>query len=312
MGNYLVKNNNYEDLIKLCLSEDKKITKTEIKKKIEYLKNKGINLDCHFKDSDLNNNYKDYFNDTPLVVACKNNNKIAVECLLELGADINLNSQNINLTTPLIEACDNLNLELVKILVENKKIEINKMDFHKNTALLVTCRNIKCTKRTDKNYIKIKNIIKILLKNKADLNCRNLLGKTILTYSIGTKKIFNFFLGDNKFKEVSLFDVLYYLTFKKISIKKFRAMFEIIIKNTEDEELIKIFNKLLAFTESKIKKTSKEYQNYETELKNVNKYEYQSSEKKKIIKSKNENNVLLENLKKIDEYLLNRFENIFN
>jgi len=87
---------------------------------IDYLIEHGANINCKVKIDD--NGIC-----TPLTLACKNNSKSIIKCLLEHGADIN--KRDGNNMTPLGVACEQENENLVKNLIEhganvNKKYEI--------------------------------------------------------------------------------------------------------------------------------------------------------------------------------------------
>jgi len=63
-------------------------------------------------------NFKNIYGDTPLMVACKNNNnKMLIEYLVEHEADIN--KGNNNGATPLFTSCFNGHENMVKYLVEH-------------------------------------------------------------------------------------------------------------------------------------------------------------------------------------------------
>jgi len=122
---------------------------------IDYLIEHGANINCKVKIDD--NGIC-----TPLTLACKNNSKSIIKCLLEHGADIN--KRDGNNMTPLGVACEQENENLVKYLLEhganiNCKVKIN--DHEICTPLTLVCKNNN------------KSIIKCLLEHGADINKRD-------------------------------------------------------------------------------------------------------------------------------------------
>ena len=112
-------------------------------------------------------NIQDDDGNTVLIIACKENKTEIVQLLLKNKADVNI--QDDEGDTALIIACENGYKDIVQLLLENKDTDINKQNIDGNTALIMACYN--------------KDIVQLLLENKADLNIQNETGNTALIYT---------------------------------------------------------------------------------------------------------------------------------
>ena len=108
-----------------------------------------------------------YIDDDILFVACHTGELELVKYLIEeKKLDINVKEKGGD--TLLFRACGSGNLELVKYLVEEKKLDINAVNEYGQTALFDAC---------EKGNIEI---VKYLIKNGANINSKNKKGQTAL------------------------------------------------------------------------------------------------------------------------------------
>ncbi|XP_076366389.1 putative ankyrin repeat protein YahD [Tachypleus tridentatus] len=97
---------------------------------------------------------------TPLGLAIYRRYDDVVKVLVQAGADVNQRSQDHleRIEPPLCSACRLGNLAVVKILLQNPCIDVNKRDFFNKTPLWTAVKE----KRSD--------LVNLLLANKADVN----------------------------------------------------------------------------------------------------------------------------------------------
>ncbi|OUM65155.1 hypothetical protein PIROE2DRAFT_41972, partial [Piromyces sp. E2] len=117
--------------------------------------NNLIGIDINKKDKDGN---------TPLVIACKENNVELIKELVEAGANVNISDDN-NSDTPLIIMCERENEQMVKYLIEHGA-EVNKLNKYGYSALYISCIR------------ENEALVKYLIEKGADLNIKNEFGKT--------------------------------------------------------------------------------------------------------------------------------------
>jgi len=112
-----------------------------------------------------NVNIRDGWNDTPLILACQENNKALAQLLIEKGANLNAKGHDGN--TPLIIACKEKYKELVQLLIE-KGVNLNAHNENGETALTIACQ------QNDEP------IATLLIEKGANLNAHNSNGNTPL------------------------------------------------------------------------------------------------------------------------------------
>ena len=100
------------------------------------------------------------FNETALHVACKKGYCDMIEILLEKGADVQ--AVDNDKYTPIHIVCRSLRLDCLKVLLGNKKCDINQQIANGDTALHIVCKMV----NTDAIYL---SMIQILLENGADV-----------------------------------------------------------------------------------------------------------------------------------------------
>lgn len=116
---------------------------------------KGIHIDSQ----------SSYLNETPLILACWQNNYAIVQFLLEKGA--NVNHTNSVGGTALHTAIVNNSNNCISLLIEHNA-DINHTNLYGDSPLMVACEN---------NYSKIADT---LISFKADIHIENKMGKTAL------------------------------------------------------------------------------------------------------------------------------------
>jgi ankyrin repeat protein len=145
---------------------------------VELIINSGIDI-----------NYKNKHQNSALIYATKYNNINIVKLLLLNGA--NVNDKDKTGTTPLMYASINGNLEIMHILLKYEA-NVNDIDTYGCTSLMhaifdgdqiviefLNTKNVDIHKPFDR-----KDIIKVLLDNGADINIKDIFGKTLLMHSI--------------------------------------------------------------------------------------------------------------------------------
>ena len=100
------------------------------------------------------------FNETALHVACKEGYCDIIEILLDKGADVQ--AVNDSKCTPIHIVCRDLRLDCLKVLLGNKKCDLNQQNANGDTALHIVCKMV----NTDAIYL---DMIQILLENGADV-----------------------------------------------------------------------------------------------------------------------------------------------
>ena len=145
---------------------------------------KLVNYIC--ENSELEN-IVDQYGNTSLTTACRLNNLSMVEALLKNKADPNLNTTSQNAVSPLLWAVSLQNRELVQVLLD-AGADVAKGNVEGNQALHIACgdsleqwQNIRYG--TSRNAGSVE-IVKLLLKNKADPNAKNQAGQTPLAVAM--------------------------------------------------------------------------------------------------------------------------------
>ena len=77
--------------------------------------------------------------DTPLILACKTDNVKKVRELLATGIDVN--AANAKGNTPLMAASEAGHADIIKVLGENKQLDLEAMNWNMDTALMLAVRN---------------------------------------------------------------------------------------------------------------------------------------------------------------------------
>ena len=144
-------NQNNKDLFKYCRKGYYENVKMILEKK---------NVDINYEQ------YGRLFNSTSLMVASQNNHKNIVELLLENGADCyKVDDKGHNI---LMNACRHSKIEIIKLLIEKMKENINLKNSYGDTALMIS------------SFWGKADAIKLLLNNNADYCLYNNQEKTML------------------------------------------------------------------------------------------------------------------------------------
>lgn len=127
-------------------------------------------------------NAQNAYKETPLILACKNNQLDVASLLLEKGADMNI--KDWDLESPLHYAVRNHNLELVKLLIKNK-INLESTNKIKEAPLHLACT------------LNDKAIVSLLLENGAKIDEVNINGDTplILACENASLEVIDLLLG---------------------------------------------------------------------------------------------------------------------
>lgn len=126
-------------------------------------------------------NILDKNNDSPLIIACRENLKNSVKVLLEHNANINIIDKNCLDNTLLHIAVDKGSLELVKLLV-NKNINVKAINSEGNTAMVLALKKSKNTiyQYLNEEYMKKQELEKKTMDDlyKDSLKSKNITSKT--------------------------------------------------------------------------------------------------------------------------------------
>ena len=144
-------NQNNEDLFKYCRKGYYENVKMILEKK---------NVDINYE------HYWMLINSTSLMVASKHNHKDIVELLLENGADCYKKDEKGH--NVLMNACRHSKIEIIKLLIEKMKENINLKNSYGDTALMIS------------SFWGKAEVIKLLLNNNADYCLYNNQEKTML------------------------------------------------------------------------------------------------------------------------------------
>jgi len=122
-----------------------------------------------------NINLIDRFGKTAFMYAIQNVDLLMIRLLLSRGADPNI-AMIWNNYTPLMSAVQIGDIKLVKLLLQDNRIDVNIQNIEHNTALILALIN--------EHY----DVVKILVEAKSDLNIKNGQGYNAFAYAIMSKK----------------------------------------------------------------------------------------------------------------------------
>ena len=198
---YSKNKNNLKILEKLLLTSDKQ-TLDRLLITVSIKKTSSIDAIKLLILHNVNVNYKDVWNWTPLIYCCINHlhDIEIIELLIESGADINIKS--IDGDTAIIFAILNSSthnhLEIIKLLIK-KGSQINYQNQFGETPLMTCyCWSLNKLIRYD--------LIKLLLDNKADIYIKNKKGKNI--FNIIEEK-FDMEGGDKSCKNSDIYSLIF-------------------------------------------------------------------------------------------------------
>ena len=162
-------------IVSKCSCEDRKKAAIEVTSDVLY---KAVFKNCmtlvqallDFQSEKVHLNLG--FNETALHVACKKGYCDMIEILLEKGADVQ--AVNNDKYTPIHIVCRSLRCDCLKVLLGNKKSDLNQQNADGDTALHIVCKMVNTETIEHLDII----LIKILLENGADVQAVNKKGDT--------------------------------------------------------------------------------------------------------------------------------------
>lgn len=114
---------------------------------------------------------------TPLMMAIQHgrNYHIPADIVKLLIRRSAVNAKYPNFKTALMRAVDCGNLRMVRALLEDPRIDVNAVDLHNTTALMMAAGKGRC------------DVVKELLRKNANVNLRDYKGRTALMYAVGSR-----------------------------------------------------------------------------------------------------------------------------